>query len=99
MHQVDVKVKFKDKTVCLSCKGIMLASHCDGNFKLYRLLSALGKANVFYNIQYNSLIFLFSHRINLSSLYGDVVIAFDEDMTNHMAKIDSKVPKVTYFIL
>jgi hypothetical protein len=42
MHQVDVKVKLKDKTACLSCKGIMLASHCDGNFKLYRLLSALG---------------------------------------------------------
>ncbi|EFX62497.1 hypothetical protein DAPPUDRAFT_336876 [Daphnia pulex] len=73
MHQVDVKVKFKDKTVCLSCKGIMLASHCDGNFKLYRLLSALG--------------------INLSSSYGDVVIAFDEDMKNHRAEIDSKVPK------
>jgi hypothetical protein len=32
-------------------------------------------------------------------LYGDVVIAFDEDMKNHMAKIDSRVPKVTYFIL
>ncbi|EFX67640.1 hypothetical protein DAPPUDRAFT_330855 [Daphnia pulex] len=52
---------------------LMLASHCDGNFKLYRLLSALG--------------------INLSSSYGDVVIAFDEDMKNHRAEIDSKVPK------
>ncbi|EFX68139.1 hypothetical protein DAPPUDRAFT_260486 [Daphnia pulex] len=35
-------------------------------------------------------------KINLSSLYGDVVIAFDEDMKNHMAKIDSKVPKAAW---
>jgi hypothetical protein len=41
MHQICVKMKLKDKTVCLTCKGIMLASHCDGNFKLYCLLSAL----------------------------------------------------------
>ncbi|KAK4017489.1 hypothetical protein OUZ56_032800 [Daphnia magna] len=73
MHQIDVKVKLKDNTECFSCKGIMLASHSDRNFKLYRLHSTLG--------------------INLSSLYGDVVIALDTEMEKHMELIDSKLPK------
>ncbi|XP_045023318.1 uncharacterized protein LOC123467411 isoform X3 [Daphnia magna] len=74
MHLIDNKIKLRDKTLCFSCKGIMLASHPDGNFKLYRLRSALG--------------------LNLTSLYGNAVIAYDEDIEKHKSLIDSKIFKV-----